>query len=78
MKKKSTSYTKILKQYAGLILILLGTMTLAATRIATLDSNFAYHTHTFMCENWMLLTGLLLIMAGIVVHTRSIKHESRY
>ena len=53
--------------YTGIFLIILGTIVLAATRIFSLTS-----------LNSMLLIGLLLIIAGIVIHIRSIKHESRY
>lgn len=56
-----------IKHYAGLILIILGVLALVLTRIASLSGN-----------NILLLTGLLLIVAGIIVHIRSIKHESRY
>ena len=52
---------------AGVILILLGTTLLVTTRIGK------WSTH-----NWLLLIGLLLIVAGVFVHIRSIKHESRY
>ena len=55
------------KYYAGLFLIILGVLVLVLTRIASLSGN-----------NILLLTGLLLIVAGIIVHIRSIKHESRY
>ena len=53
--------------YTGIFLIFLGTIVLAATRIFSLTS-----------LNSMLLIGLILIIAGIVIHIRSIKHESRY
>lgn len=56
-----------IKHYAGVFLILLGVLALVLTRIASLSGN-----------NMLLLTGLLLIVAGIIVHIRSIKHESRY
>ena len=29
-------------------------------------------------HNSLLLTGLLLIVAGILLHIRNIKHESKY
>ena len=58
---------KKITQYAGVILIVLGALTLAATRIPSLVSS-----------NALLLTGLLLIVAGIVLHIRSIKHDSLY
>lgn len=56
-----------IKYYAGLFLIILGVLVLVLTRIPSLSGN-----------NILLLTGLLLIVAGIIVHIRSIKHESRY
>ena len=58
---------KRIKKLAGLALIVAGTLALAVTRITALAS----------C-NGLLLTGLLLIVAGIVVHIYSIKHEGRY
>ena len=51
----------------GLILIILGTLTLVATRV----SNFSTH-------NGLLLTGLFCIVAGIWFHIRSIKNDSLY
>ena len=51
----------------GLILIILGTLTLVATRV----SNFSTH-------NGLLLTGLFCIVAGIYLHIRSIKNDSLY
>ena len=53
--------------YAGVALIVAGALTLAATRIGNLSNN-----------NWLLVGGLLLIVVGIVLHIRSIKHESKY
>ena len=58
---------KKIGQYLGIILIIIGTLVLVATRIPSLTSS-----------NAMLLSGLLLIVAGIVVHIYSIKHEGRY
>ena len=58
---------KKITQYAGVIVIVLGALTLAVTRIPSLVSS-----------NALLLTGLLLIVAGIVLHIRSIKHDSLY
>ena len=52
---------KKITQYAGVILIVLGALTLAATRIPSLVSS-----------NALLLTGLLLIVAGIMLHIRSV------
>lgn len=58
---------KFFKQYIGILLIIIGTIALIATRFSTLS------TH-----NWLLLSGLFLIIAGIIFHIRSIKHESNY
>ena len=54
-------------QNIGVYLIILGTFTLLLTRIST-----------FSAHNWMLLTGLLFIVLGILLHIRSIKKDSRY
>ncbi|MBQ3698696.1 MAG: hypothetical protein II886_02200 [Prevotella sp.] len=51
--------------YIGIFLIIIGTLVLLATRF-----------HTLASLNSLLVTGLLLIVAGIVVHIWSIKHES--
>jgi uncharacterized membrane protein HdeD (DUF308 family) len=51
----------------GIILIVIGALTLAATRLGSLTYN-----------NWVLIIGLLLIIAGIVLSIREIKHDSRY
>lgn len=48
-------------------MIVVGALALALTRMASLSGS-----------NKLLLTGLLLIVAGIVAHIRSIKKESRY
>ena len=56
---------KKLTPYSGLFLIIIGTLVLIATRFSPFSSS-----------NRMLLSGLLLIVAGIVLHIRSIKHES--
>ncbi|MBE6248424.1 MAG: hypothetical protein E7106_04125 [Prevotella sp.] len=58
---------KKISQYLGIILIIIGTLVLVATRIPSLTSS-----------NAMLLSGLLLIVAGIILHIRSIKHQSNY
>ena len=58
---------KSFKHNIGIILIILGVIVLILTRFALFSSS-----------NWMLLSGLLLIVAGIVFHIRSIKHESNY
>ena len=51
----------------GLILIVLGTLALIATR-------FSY----FSTHNELLIIGLLCIVAGIYFHIRSIKSDSLY
>ena len=51
----------------GLNLIIIGTLLLVLTRISILST-----------YNWLLVTGLLSIIVGIVLHIRSIKHESGY
>ena len=51
----------------GLHLIIIGTLILVLTRISILST-----------YNWLLITGLLCIVVGIVLHIRSIKHESGY
>ena len=51
----------------GIVVIIAGALTLAATRIGSLSSH-----------NWLLVTGLLLIVAGIVLYVRGIMHESNY
>lgn len=50
-----------------MMLIVLGTLALVATRLKALNSN-----------NTLLLAGLLMIVVGIVVHIRSIRHASEY
>jgi LPXTG-motif cell wall-anchored protein len=50
--------------HLGIALIVVGTLTLVATRIDGMTNH-----------NWLLLMGLLLIVAGIVLHVRGIKHE---
>ena len=54
-------------RYLGIILIIIGTLVLVATRIPSLTGS-----------NTMLLSGLLLIVAGIILHVRSIKHQSNF
>ena len=53
--------------FSGILLIIIGTLVLLLTRFHSLSSH-----------NWLLLTGLCFIIAGIVKHIRSIKRESRY
>ena len=64
---KINVFMKKLTPYLGLFLIIIGTILLVATRFSMLS------TH-----NGLLVSGLLLIMAGIWFHIRSIKHESNY
>jgi len=54
-------------RHIGLFLIIIGVLMLIATRIPPLGS-----------DNRLLLCGLLAIVAGIVGHIQSIKHESNY
>ena len=58
---------KKIGRYLGIILIIIGTLVLVATRIPSLTGS-----------NTMLLSGLLLIVAGIILHVRSIKHQSNF
>ena len=58
---------QMIKHYAGLLLIVLGALALIMTRLESLDRS-----------NTLLATGLLFIVAGIGLHIRSIKRESRY
>ncbi len=53
--------------HIGLILIVVGTLTLAATRLQTLSSS-----------NTLLAAGMLSVVVGIVAHIYSIKREGRY
>jgi cytochrome c biogenesis protein CcdA len=54
-------------KHIGITFIIIGALTLTATRLTALNGN-----------NALLLTGLLLIILGIVLHIRSIKRESGY
>lgn len=58
---------KKVTQSIGLILIILGTLLLTATRIGQ-----------FSTHNALLLAGLLCIVAGIMLHIRNIKRDSLY
>lgn len=58
---------KELIKYAGILIIIIGVALLVLTHITQLD------TH-----NWLLASGLLLVVAGIILHIRSIKKESNY
>ena len=56
-----------IKEHAGVALIVIGTLTLAATRLPSLSSS-----------NTLLLAGLLCIVGGTLLHIHTIKHESNY
>ena len=58
---------KKLTPFIGILLIVIGTMVL----IMTSYSNLASH-------NALLIVGLLCIIAGIVMHIKSIKQDSRF
>ena len=64
---KINVFMKKLRPYIGLLLIIIGTMLLIATRFSI-----------FTNQNSLLITGLLCIIAGIWFHIRSIKHETQY
>ena len=61
---KFNAFMKKLARFSGIILILIGVLTLASTRLPALVGS-----------NILLLTGLLLIIAGIVLHIRILKGE---
>ena len=58
---------KKLTPFLGILLIIIGTMVLIATRFSSLS------TH-----NSLLLAGLLCIIGGIWLHIRSIKQDSKF
>lgn len=58
---------KQIKRHIGILLIVIGTEALALTRIAALNGS-----------NTLLAAGLLLILAGTMMHIHSIKHESNF
>ena len=64
---KFNDFMKKKPRFSGIFLIIIGTLVLLLTRLHSLSSH-----------NWLLLTGLCCIVAGIVIHIRSIKSESRY
>ncbi len=64
---KFNDFMKKTPRFPGILLIIIGTLVLLLTRFHSLSSH-----------NWLLLTGLCFIVAGIVVHIRSIKKESKY
>ncbi len=58
---------KKLAHNIGIFLIIIGTLTLLATRF-----------HALANHNYLLVVGLLFIVIGIGAHIRTIKHESKY
>ena len=58
---------KKLTPFIGILLIIIGTMVLILTRFSDLASH-----------NALLIVGLLCVMAGIVMHIKSIKQDSRF
>jgi hypothetical protein len=58
---------KKLTAYLSIILIIIGTIVLITTRFDILASS-----------NYLLLGGLLFIIAGIVMHIKSIKQDSKF
>ena len=58
---------KKLTAYLSIILIIIGTIVLITTRFDILASS-----------NDLLLGGLLFIIAGIVMHIKSIKQDSKF
>ena len=58
---------KKLTAYLSIILIIIGTIVLITTRFDILASS-----------NYLLFGGLLFIMAGIVMHIKSIKQDSKF
>ena len=64
---KFNAFMKKLTTFIGIILIIIGTLMLVATRFSTLSSH-----------NLLLFAGLACIIAGIWFHIRSIKRDSRF
>lgn len=64
---KINVFMKKLVPYAGLILMATGTVALMLTRLEQLSAS-----------NLLLGSGLLLIVAGILLHVWTIKRESKY
>ena len=64
---KFNDFMKKTPRFPGLLLIIIGTLVLLLTRFHSLSSH-----------NWLLLAGMVCITAGIIIHIRSIKGESRY
>ena len=64
---KFNVFMKKLAPFIGIILIIIGTLVLVGTHFCNLDSH-----------NWLLLSGLLLIVAGCLLHIRLIKRQEKY
>lgn len=64
---KINVFMKKLVPHAGLILIATGTVALMLTRLEQLSAS-----------NLLLGSGLLLIVAGILLHVWTIKRENKY
>ena len=64
---KFNDFMKKLTPFLGILLIIIGTMVLIATRFSTLSSH-----------NSLLFVGLLCIIAGIIMHIKSIKQDSKF
>ena len=58
---------KKLIPFTGIILIIMGTLVLVGTHFCNLDNH-----------NWLLLSGLLFIVAGCLLHIRLIKRQGKY
>ena len=64
---KFNDFMKKLTPFIGILLIIIGTMVLILTRFSDLASH-----------NSLLIVGLVCVMAGIVMHIKSIKQDSRF
>ena len=64
---KINVFMKKLLPFLGLFLIIIGTTLLIVTRFSPLSNH-----------NSLLVSGLLCILSGIILHIRRIKHESKF
>ena len=64
---KFNDFMKKKPRFSGIFLIIIGTLVLIITHFNNLDSH-----------NWLLLSGLLLIVAGCLLHIRLIKRQGKY
>ena len=64
---KFNDFMKKLTAYLSIIFIIIGTIVLITTRF-----------HILASSNYLLLGGLLFIIAGIVMHIKSIKQDSKF